>query len=180
MTLAFLAVVCLQAGWLAAAEEETKEPDCPVCHNIISVFSETLTKEEKKDMVTIEQKFQAFCDKKANENSKDAKFCYYTTGASSLKREISKPLSAGFPPAAICKKLGKKDSAICALTYRKVYTHDLTKLEEPQIKKMKLKDLRTILSEHNKECVGCIEKDDFVRTVLQIKADFKPEGKAEL
>merc|ERR1712216_312206 len=90
-TLAVLAVVCLQA--YVKAEEEVKEPDCPVCHNVIKTFSEALTKEEKKDIVKIEEKFQAFCDKKANENSKDAKFCYYTTGASSLKREISKPLS---------------------------------------------------------------------------------------
>ena len=24
------------------------------------------------------------------------------------------------------------------------------------------------------ECIGCIEKDDFVRKVMQVKADFKP------
>jgi hypothetical protein len=27
--------------------------------------------------------------------------------------------------AAICKKLGKRDTAICELEYRKTYTHDL-------------------------------------------------------
>jgi len=180
-TFAILAAVCLQAGWMAAsaAASEAKEPDCPVCHNVLTKFTETLTKEDKKDIVTIEEKFQKFCDKKANDGGKDSKFCYYTTGASSLKREISKPIQSGFPMAAICKKLGKRDTAICELEYRKTYTHDLTKLTEPEITKMRLKDLRVILQEYNKECVGCLEKSDFVTTILKVQADL-PAPKAEL
>jgi hypothetical protein len=39
----------------------------------------------------------------------------------------SKPLTNGFPPEAICKKLGKLDPAICELTYQKTYKFDLVR-----------------------------------------------------
>ena len=64
-TLMNFAPVYFAAGWMAAsaAASEAKEPDCPVCHNVLTKFTETLTKEDKKDSVTIEEKFQKFCDK---------------------------------------------------------------------------------------------------------------------
>ncbi|KAK3261855.1 hypothetical protein CYMTET_29260 [Cymbomonas tetramitiformis] len=130
-------------------------------------FMDTLTKDDKKKLETIEDKFQEFCDKISE--GKDAKFCYYTTGASSLKREISKPLQAGLPAERICKKLGKVDNAICELVYQKKLSFDPATLDEEDVKKKKVKELRKMLSEVNVECVGCAEKEDFVKKVMSLK-----------
>jgi hypothetical protein len=48
-------------------------------------------------------------------------------GGNVLVRTCSKPLTNGFPPEAICKKLGKLDPAICELTYQKTYKFDLVR-----------------------------------------------------
>lgn len=168
-------------GWLIPAPQlaMAAEEDCPVCYSMITRFAETLSKEDKKDNVKVEEKLQAFCD--ASKEGKDAKFCYYITGASSLKRAISKPLASGFPADAVCKKLGKADPAICELTYKKVYKFDLHELTEEAIGKKRIKDLRAIMAERQKECVGCLEKGDYVAEVLKLKAaEPPPAPKTEL
>ena len=175
--LAFLALLaaCAVLGRVNAAAPE--EADCPVCHSVMTRFTETLTKEDKQDLVIIEDKLQAFCDKMVE--GKDAKFCYYITGATSLKRDISKPLNAGFPAGAICKKLGKRDTAICELSYKKVYKFNLAELTEEEIARKRIKDLRAIMQERSKVCVGCLEKPDFVAEVIKLKV-AEASAKSEL
>mmetsp|Transcript_29875 Transcript_29875/g.41333 ORF Transcript_29875/g.41333 Transcript_29875/m.41333 type:complete len:180 (-) Transcript_29875:178-717(-) len=172
ISLSFLLCYLTSQGFQHVAIAEA-EVACPVCHSMISRFQESLKPEEKKDQNVVESKLQTFCDK--TKEGKDAKFCYYIVGASSMKREISKPVMNNFPPEAICKKLGKKDPAICELEYRKTYTFDLSAMTDDEIGKKRIKDLRSIMSERNKECVGCIEKPDFVAEVLKLKALEKPK-----
>mmetsp|Transcript_3933 Transcript_3933/g.4424 ORF Transcript_3933/g.4424 Transcript_3933/m.4424 type:complete len:172 (-) Transcript_3933:151-666(-) len=162
------AFLLLCQGALTFAQDE-----CPVCNSVIQKFADSLTDKEKKNTDIIEQKFQEYCD--AITENKDAKFCYYTTGATSMKREISKPLSAGFPVSKICQKLSKKDGAICELTYKKIVTIDISKMDEETIAKKRTKDLKKILQEHDTECIGCVEKEDYVKKVMEVKASHYKE-----
>merc|ERR1712146_196963 len=160
----FIFSLSIQGATVFCAEDEDF---CPVCRNVMQKFMDTLSKEDTKKLENIEDKFQAYCDK--IKEGKDAKFCYYTTGATSLKREISKPLQAGLPAERICKKLGKLDGAICELTYVKKLSFDPATLTDADLKKKKIKDLRNMLAELGEECVGCIEKGDFVNKLLKSK-----------
>eukprot|EP00976_Prorocentrum_cordatum_P117054 1196250-Prorocentrum_minimum.AAC.2 len=93
------------AGWLAAsvaaAEAAAKAPECPVCENVLTVFSESLTKEDKKDMVKIEEKLQTFCDK--------VRFCFETCAQCSL---LATQTTNGMPHRKQMRTARTRSSAI--------------------------------------------------------------------
>lgn len=43
-------------------------------------------------------------------------------------------------------------------------------LQEEDIKKMRVKQLKELLQEYNKECKGCAEKQEFVSEVMALRA----------
>ena len=45
-----------------------------------------------------------------------------------------------------------------------------TFLQEEDIKKMRVKQLKELLQEYHKECKGCAEKQDFVSEVMALRA----------
>nr|CAG4638098.1 EOG090X0F26 [Chydorus sphaericus] len=150
-----------------------KEADCEVCFAVIRKFSDSLTNDDKKDPKLIEEKFRKYCK---TAKGKEQRFCYYLGGveesATGILGEMSKPLSWSTPVDKVCEKLKKKDVQICDLRFEKsidVKTVDL--------KKLKVRDLKKILSDWDEACDDCIEKGDFIKRIELLKPKYV---KAEL
>nr|SVE74484.1 EOG090X0F26 [Daphnia barbata] len=148
-----------------------KSSDCEVCFAVVEKFSAGLTANEKKDFKLIEEKFKTFCK---TAKGKDHRFCYYLGGldesATGILSEMAKPLSWSTPVDKVCEKLKKKDNQICDLRYEKsidVKTVDL--------KKLKVRDLKKILSDWDETCEDCIEKGDFIKRIEMLKPKYVRE-----
>jgi len=142
-----------------------KKGECEVCVSVLDRFKETLTSEEASVPASIEKSFRKFCKAlKMKEN----RFCYFLGGtadaATGILGEMSKPMSWGMPSDKICEKLRKKDKQICELTYEKQI--DFATVD---LKKLKVKDLKKILSGWDEGCDGCLEKSDFIKRIEELK-----------
>lgn len=150
---------------LASSLHGLKKEDCEVCITVVEKFANTLSPQVKSDPKKIEAEFRKFCKTSKN---KENRFCYYLGGledsATGILGELSKPLSWSMPADKVCEKLKKKDSQICDLRYDK--TIDLKTVD---LKKLKVRDLRKILSDWDETCEGCIEKPDFIARIEELK-----------
>jgi len=148
-----------------------KAADCEVCFSVMEKFPASLTSDEKKDTKVIEAKFRQFC-KKAK--GKENRFCYYIGGvedsATGILGEMSKPVSWSMPADKICEKLKKKDNQICDLRYEKQID-----LKTVNLKKLKVRDLKKILSDWEETCDDCIEKGDFIKRIESLKPKYVKE-----
>ena len=79
------------------------------------------------------------------------------------------------PANKVCEKLKKKDSQICDLRYEKQIDIDTVDL-----KKLKVRDLRKILSDWDETCDGCIEKTDFIKRIEELKSKYSRTANSEL
>jgi len=73
---------------------------------------------------------------------------------------VVKPLSYHKPAEKICATLKKKDMQICELKYPKPYDYSAI-----NFKKIKVKELKKILTDWGEVCKNCLEKDEFVKQV---------------
>lgn len=106
--------------------------------------------------------------------------CYYVggleTSATYIIGEMSKPMSWGMPADKICReKLLKKDSQICDLKYEKQID-----LDSVDLKKLKVKDLKKILSDWGESTFGMAEKSDFIRKIEELKPKYANKKKSDL
>ncbi|EAA07858.3 mesencephalic astrocyte-derived neurotrophic factor homolog [Anopheles arabiensis] len=165
--LVLLGTVCLIL-FLLPHSTALREGDCEVCVKTVNTFMETLSDETKKDTKRIEDEFRAFCKKSKN---KEQRFCYYLGGvedsATGILGELSKPISWSMPAEKICEKLKKKDAQICDLRYDKQI--DVNAVD---LKKLKVRDLKKILSDWDEECDGCLEKTDFIKRIEELKHKY--------
>merc|ERR1719365_580613 len=141
-----------------------KKGECEVCVAVIDRFRATLSKEDASNQAAIEKEFKSFCKPlKLKEN----RFCYFLGGtadaATGILGEMAKPMSWGMPSDKVCEKLKKKDKQICELTYEKQI--DFSTVD---FKKLKVKDLKKILSDWDENCDGCLEKTDFIKKIEQV------------
>jgi len=145
-----------------------KRDDCEVCFSVLETFPKTLTDAELKDPKQIEAKFKVYCK---NIKGKENRFCYYVGGhedsATGILGEMSKPLSWGMPADKVCEKLKKMDAQICDLRFEK--TIDLSTVD---LKKLKTRDLKKILSGWDEECDGCIEMGDYIKRIEALKPKY--------
>merc|ERR1712242_240481 len=128
-------------------------------------FQTSLPKEDASDPKKIETAFKKFCkDLKLKEN----RFCYYLGGtadaATGILGEMSKPLSWGMPVEKVCEKLKKKDRQVCELAYDKQID-----FKSVDFKKLKVRDLKKILSDWEETCDGCLEKGDYIKRINEVK-----------
>ncbi|XP_014277663.1 mesencephalic astrocyte-derived neurotrophic factor homolog [Halyomorpha halys] len=152
-----------------------KKEDCEVCFTVLERFSAQLTDEMRSNPQLIEEEFKKFCKTTANSNNsaklKENKFCYYLGGleesATSILRDLSKPLSYSLPIDKLCERLATKVGGICALRYER--TIDLKTVD---LKKLKVRDLKKILSDWEEDCDGCIEKTDFIKRIESLKPKY--------
>ena len=75
------------------------------------------------------------------------------------------------------QKLEKKDASICELRYKaKSMKSFLKEMEEDNLKKMRVKDIRSLLGRFDRECKGCAEKDDFLNEIRKLREEIKNGG----
>lgn len=91
--------------------------------------------------------------------------------ATGILGEMSKPISYHMPSDKICEKLKKKDAQICDLRYEKQI--DLNTVD---LKKLKVRDLKKILSDWDESCDGCLEKPDFIKRIEELKPKYQGGG----
>ncbi|XP_055701524.1 mesencephalic astrocyte-derived neurotrophic factor homolog [Phlebotomus papatasi] len=161
-----LYAVLLSVMWTSSLA--LKEDECEVCVKTVQRFADTLSDDVKKDPKKIEDEFKVFCKGQKN---KEQRFCYYLGGleesATGILGELSKPLSWSMPADKICEKLKKKDAQICDLRYEKQI--DLNTVD---LKKLKVRDLKKILSDWDETCDGCLEKTDYINRIEELKPQY--------
>jgi len=166
--LTFLTVA--QGKQLTSANEE----NCEVCVKFLTRFIDSLESDVKGDAKKIEAAFKKTCKKTKKD---DNRFCYYVGGleesATGIVGEMSAPVSWGMPADKVCMKLYRKDNQICDLKYDK--TLDLAKVN---LKKLKVKDLKKILSDWDEQCRGCTEKSDYIKLIEDLIPKYAPEAHA--
>ncbi|EDW15128.1 mesencephalic astrocyte-derived neurotrophic factor homolog [Drosophila mojavensis] len=160
-------MLCFIVG-VAQTALAIKEDDCEVCVKTVKRFADTLDDTTKKDYKLIETAFKKFCKTQKN---KEHRFCYYLGGleesATGILNEMSKPLSWSMPAEKVCEKLKKKDAQICDLRYEKQI--DLNNVD---LKKLKVRDLKKILNDWDESCDGCLEKTDFIKRIEELKPKY--------
>jgi len=174
MDLHLLAVLLLSLLSFAELKKltETTQENCEVCVSFVSKFISTLDDATKSKPAAIEKAFRKTCKtaKKA-----DNRLCYYVGGtedaATGMLGELSKPISIHMPAEKVCMKLYRKDEQICDLRYEKQM--DLSTVD---LKKLKVKDLKKILTEWEEDCKGCTEKADFVARIEKLMPVHSPES----
>lgn len=153
-----------------------KNDECEVCISTVEKFVKTLSDDVKKDTKKIEAAFKEFCK---GTKSKENRFCYYLGGlkesATGILSELSKPISWSMPANKVCEKLKKMDAQICDLRFEKQI--DINTVD---LKKLKVRDLKKILSEWDESCEGCIEKTDFIKRIEELKPKYSHSSKTEL
>ncbi|XP_059615978.1 mesencephalic astrocyte-derived neurotrophic factor homolog [Phlebotomus argentipes] len=161
-----LYVAVLSLSWTLSSA--LKEEDCEVCIKTVQRFADSLTDNLKKDTKKIEEKFKEFCKTQKN---KEHRFCYYLGGledsATGILGELSRPLSWSMPADKVCEKLKKKDAQICDLRYEKQI--DLNTVD---LKKLKVRDLKKILTDWDETCDGCLEKTDYIKRIEELKPQY--------
>lgn len=131
-----------------------------------------MAKDEKSSYQKIETRFKEACKVS---KGKDNRFCYYIGGleesATGILNEMSKPLSWGMPPEKVCEKLKKKDAQVCDLRYEKQI--DLNNVD---LKKLKVRDLKKILNDWDETCDDCLEKSDYIKRIEYLKPQYVRGG----
>ncbi|CAI5745272.1 unnamed protein product [Peronospora destructor] len=152
-----LALVALVLGSAPAVQADEKE--CEVCIKVIDGLKTTYAKlvEEKpkiKKQDLAETAVTKFCGKKLS--TKDNKLCY---NLEPLKKDVARQVVFKKDSLKICKSLEKKNPDFCSMRYP-VKTDANT-----DYSKMRVKQLRKILGERGVECIGCVEKADFIAEI---------------
>ena len=119
----------------------------------------SMTKEQAKKKPDIEKAMGDFCAKE-NLNNREKKICYYIDP---IKRDIAQPFSLGMPTLKLCQRISKTNPEICTVKFP-VQTQNL---EKKDLSKLRVKQLKQILSERGVDCKGCIEKEEFIKMVQE-------------
>ena len=80
------------------------------------------------------------------------------------------PLRNGVPSDVICNRLKKKDAQICELQYPEEID-----LDSVDFNKLRVKQLRQILSKLGGACNGCSEKSEFIREIERIRGKSRSD-----
>lgn len=154
---------------------EVTEENCEVCLKFMTKFIDSLDDDTKSSPLTIEKAFRKACKSSKKD---DNRFCYYIGGleesATGILGEMSKPVSWGVPADKVCLKLNRKDTQICELKYEKQID-----LSGVNLSKLKVKDLKAILSDWDEKCKGCTEKSDYIKLIEDLMPKYAPDAAAK-
>merc|ERR1719390_579969 len=104
-----------------------------------------------------------YCANKDNKlSAREKKICYYIDP---IKRDVAQPFSLGMDSLKVCKRITKSNPEICTVKFP-VKTD---KMEKKDLSKLRVKQLKAILSERGVQCKGCVEKEEFVKMVQDTK-----------
>lgn len=85
-----------------------------MCIRVVAGIKEVVG-DDYKSTEKVEAAIDKYCKKK-DIGAKEKKACYYLID---IKRDAAKPITMGAPDDRVCKKLGKRNSEICDLRFRK-------------------------------------------------------------
>ncbi|CAJ0604301.1 unnamed protein product [Cylicocyclus nassatus] len=146
---------------------------CEVCTKVLTDAMAKVPEADKSKPDEIGKVIRKHCEDDAK-NNKDHKFCFYIgalpESATSMMVDVTKPLSWSMPAEKVCDKLRTKDAQICELKYEKPLDWKTIDL-----KKMRVKELKNILSEWGEACKGCTEKSEFVKKIEELKPKYVRE-----
>lgn len=119
----------------------------------------TLTKEDSRKKPAVEQAMGDYCaNKDGSLSAREKKICYYIDP---IKRDVAQPFSLGMDSLKVCKRITKANPEICTVKFP-IKTE---KMEKKDLSKLRVKQLKAILSERGVECKGCLEKEEFIKKV---------------
>ncbi|KFO25657.1 Cerebral dopamine neurotrophic factor [Fukomys damarensis] len=166
------AASCVSFGNVQVPERSQYNRDLDVylvCTEFLSRFYNSLiARRVTFSLDTIEKELINFClDVKGKEN----RLCYYLgatkDAATKILSEVTRPMSVHMPSVKICEKLKKMDSQICDLKYEKQL--DLASVD---LWKMRIAELKQILSSWGEECRACAEKTDYVNLIKELAPKY--------
>ncbi|GAX13426.1 RNA-binding protein 15 [Fistulifera solaris] len=150
----FAALLCLATNVVSAGE-------CEVCVKVMDEVRASMSKEDSKKKPEIEAAIGKYCANKGNKlSSREKKICYYIDP---IKRDVAQPFSLGMPSLKVCERINKSNPEICSVKLP-VKTENM---EKQDISKLRVKQLKQILADRGVECVGCVEKEEFVKRVQE-------------
>lgn len=130
-----------------------------VCVKVMDDVRASMSKEDSRQKPEIEKAMGAYCQKD-NLSAREKKICYYIDP---IKRDVAQPFSLGMPSLKVCQRINKSNPEICTVKFP-VQTE---KMEPKDLSKLRVKQLKQILSERGVECTGCVEKQEFVQKVQE-------------
>ncbi|KAL7560017.1 hypothetical protein ACA910_013509 [Epithemia clementina (nom. ined.)] len=149
-------LACLIAPALIAAGTE-----CEVCVKVLDDVRETMSKDDTRNKPQIEAALGKYCaDEDSKLSARERKICYYIDP---IKRDVAQPFSLGMTSLKVCERINKNNPEICTVKFP-VKTDTM---EKQDISKLRVKQLKQILSDRGVECRGCVEKEDFVKKVQE-------------
>mmetsp|Transcript_43232 Transcript_43232/g.49058 ORF Transcript_43232/g.49058 Transcript_43232/m.49058 type:complete len:164 (+) Transcript_43232:85-576(+) len=140
------------------AGEAIASKECEVCVKVMDDVRTSLPKADARKKPAIEQALGEYCAKESLTN-REKKICYYIDP---IKRDVAQPFSLGMTTLKLCQRISKQNPEICTVKFP-VQTQNL---EKKDLSKLRVKQLKKILSERGVECKGCVEKDEFIKKVL--------------
>ena len=119
----------------------------------------TMTKADSKKKPEIEKAMGDYCANTDNKlSAREKKICYYIDP---IKRDVAQPFSLGMSSLKVCQRITKTNPEICTVKFP-IATE---KLEKQDLSKLRVKQLKQILSERGVDCKGCVEKEEFIKKV---------------
>eukprot|EP00934_Nitzschia_sp_Nitz4_P006467 Nitzschia sp. Nitz4//scaffold76_size158648//114094//114741//NITZ4_002560-RA/size158648-augustus-gene-0.139-mRNA-1//1//CDS//3329557887//6457//frame0 len=140
----------------ASLAAETKE--CEVCVKVMDDIRATMSKADSRNKPKVEQAMGDYCANEEGLSAREKKICYYIDP---IKRDVAQPFSLGMSSLKVCQRITKSNPEICTVKFP-IKTE---KMEKQDLSKLRVKQLKKILSERGVECKGCIEKAEFIKKV---------------
>jgi hypothetical protein len=130
-----------------------------VCAKVMDDIRETMSKADSSNKPKIEGAIGKYCaNEKKTLNAREKKICYYIDP---IKRDVAQPFSLGMTSLKLCQRITKSNPEICTVKFP-VKTENM---EKQDLSKLRVKQLKQILSERGVECKGCLEKEEYIKRV---------------
>mmetsp|Transcript_3145 Transcript_3145/g.6603 ORF Transcript_3145/g.6603 Transcript_3145/m.6603 type:complete len:162 (-) Transcript_3145:146-631(-) len=143
---------------LAVVSVASAQQECEVCVKVIEDVRAAMGgKKEWKNKADVEAALGKYCKKKEL-GVREKKICYYLEP---IKRDVAQPFSLGMPADKVCKRLEKVNPEVCGVKFP-VKTAGMA---DKDYSKLRVKQLKSILSDRGVECKGCSEKHEFIKRV---------------
>mmetsp|Transcript_9937 Transcript_9937/g.14631 ORF Transcript_9937/g.14631 Transcript_9937/m.14631 type:complete len:164 (-) Transcript_9937:166-657(-) len=141
----------------AIATTALASTECEVCVKVMEDVQGSMSTDDSRKKPAIEKALGDYCAKDDLTN-REKKICYYIDP---IKRDVAQPFSLGMPTLKLCQRISKQNPEICTVKFP-VQTKNL---EKKDLSKLRVKQLKQILSERGVECNGCLEKEEFIKKV---------------
>lgn len=128
-----------------------------VCVQVMDAVYAGMSKEDSRDIPAIEKAIGEYCAQDTL-NARQKKICYYIDP---IKRAVAHPFSLGMGSLKLCQRITKQNPEICSVKM----PIKTDKMEPQDLSKLRVKQLKQILSDRGVECTGCLEKAEFIKKV---------------